>query len=760
MAGFLPCNLGGSVDYEQELAAEQSYFDYARDVREAKRHGRVAPAAAASGKDASLITKERREHAMRMRPPSEAPAFGRIDLDDGDTYYIGYDSIIDPDTQEVLVVNWKTKIGELYSRAEATDPHGVGRKRIFDCDEHKIVEFADYVFADLAARIGTLAEEPQFDDALLTELNRTRTGEMQDVVKTIQASQTPIMRAPLEGVLLVQGAPGTGKTVVALHRVSWLLYQYSDRLTADRVLVIGPNPTFTRYIRGVLPALGDRDVRQVDINGIGPAVRLGRSESHAVTVLKGQPRIAGLLTRGLWQRIGLPSGPEALTLRVAGQLVTFDRRRLDDRLHVLTAATAYMEGRRQFRTFLIEEIQRAVRVATSEFRAELVDNLLERIWPQYTAVSFLQGFFASRDRLLQAAGHEFTAQEITMLQRRQAERLSDETWSTADIFLLDELDSLLNGVAPQDQYGHVVVDEAQDLSPMQLRAIARRAATGSMTIVGDIAQSTGPWARDSWDEVLEHLPVDSVTRTELEYGYRVPRQIFDLAARLLPRIAPDLTPPRVVRDGPAEPEYIPVDSADLANSAVDAAMRHAGFGRSVGVIATAQHRESLAAIFHAREVDFVDASTGQLGGSINLVSPVDAKGLEFDVVVVVEPEDIVTDAQGGERMLYVALTRSTKYLTVVHAGAALPLVERTVRDEEVEQALGFIGEQSANAPGRRGRRAREPVNRPRPSRLVLAIARDLADQVQESLAEDSWEVAVVSLLDELERRRHPQHRGP
>lgn len=282
-----------------------------------------------------------------------------------------------------------------------------------------------------------------------------------------------------------------------------------------------------------------------------------------------------------------------------------------------------------------------------------------------------------------------------------------------------------------------------------------------MTIVGDIAQSTGPWARDSWDEVLEHLPFDSVTRTELEYGYRVPRQIFELAARLLPRIAPDLTPPRVVRDGPAEPEYLHVDAVDLATSAADAAMRHAGFGRSVGVIAPAEHREAVASIFRARDVGFVDASTGQLGGSINLVSPTDAKGLEFDVVVVVEPEDIVAGAQGGERMLYVALTRSTKYLTVVHAGAALPLVEPTARDEGPEQIAD--GEQTTIASGRhgrRGRRARKPADRARPSRLVLAVARDLADQVQQSLAEDSWETAVESLLDELERRRHPQHRRP
>lgn len=305
--------------------------------------------------------------------------------------------------------------------------------------------------------------------------------------------------------------------------------------------------------------------------------------------------------------------------------------------------------------------------------------------------------------------------DIRMLLRRPAERLSDETWSAADVFLLDELDAVLNGISPDDQYGHVVVDEAQD--PMQLRAIARRAVTGSMTVVGDIAQSTGPWARESWDDVPQHLPGDRVTRAELGVGYRVPRQVFELAARLLPRIAPDLTQPRVVRDGPADPDYQRVDASERVTAAVAAAMQHAGYGRSVGVIAAAPHRREVAEAFRRADVDFVDAADGRLGGSTNVVSPPDAKGLEFDAVVVVEPAAIVAAEDGGERMLYVALTRTIKYLTVVHAGAALPLEE------------------------------------PRPE---SPAAKELADQVQESLADDSWEAVVEALLDELEGRRSVQ----
>jgi DNA helicase IV len=727
------------VNYEQELAAEQSYFDYARDIRETRRLGLAAPVPAASSKDSAQITRSRRDRANQLRPPTEAPAFGRIDLNDGETFYVGYESIIDPETREPVVISWKAPVGELYSRAEATDPHGVTRKRSFECFEHKIVSFSDYVFADLAARIGALQDEPTYEDALLHELERSRTGEMHDVVKTIQAAQTPIMRAPLEGVLLVQGAPGTGKTVVALHRVSWLLYHYADQLTADQVLVVGPNPTFTRYIRGVLPALGDRDVRQSHVAELGPSVRVGDIESPEVTALKGREAMADLLARGLRYRVGLPTGTDPLTLRVGRLVIVFDTERLDDRLRTLTAGRPYMEGRRQFRTFLIQEIQRQASVPTSELPTDLLDNLLERIWPQHTAVSFLQGFLASRDRLLQAAGDDFTAAEVTSLIRRAAERLSDQTWSSADVFLLDELDGLLNGVPSDEQYGHIVVDEAQDLSPMQLRAIVRRAATGSMTVVGDIAQSTGPWARDSWDDVLVHLPTGSVRREELDLGYRVPKQVFDLAATLLPRIAPNLTPPRVVRDGPAEPDLQHVEPAHRTSSAVAAAMDHARHGRSVGVIAATDHRADIAAEFQSRDVGFVDVATGHLGGSINLVSPADVKGLEFDAVVLVEPEAIVAEQHGGLRMLYVAMTRTTKYLTIVHAGAALPRAEITPSQPEAT----------------RGGRRRAQASRPsqRPSRIVLAVAHELADQVTQNMRDDHWDVVVEALIDELNRRR-------
>jgi len=272
-----------------------------------------------------------------------------------------------------------------------------------------------------------------------------------------------------------------------------------------------------------------------------------------------------------------------------------------------------------------------------------------------------------------------------------------------------------------------------------------------MTIVGDIAQSTGPWARDTWDDVLQHLPHSPVAKKELEFGYRVPRQVFDLAARLLPRIAPELALPTVVREGPEQPDYKQVSADDRADSVVEAAMHHAGFGRSVGVIATAEHGKAIAETFRDRSVEYVDASRGELGRSINLLSPSDAKGLEFDAVVVVEPEAIVDDEDAGERALYVAMTRTTKYLTVVHVGAPLPKANAAPVVGEADSHSGT--DRDADTPARDQERSSDINDRRGPDRLLRVVAREIANQVSEGVVEDSWDALIEALTDELASRR-------
>lgn len=306
---------------------------------------------------------------------------------------------------------------------------------------------------------------------------------------------------------------------------------------------------------------------------------------------------------------------------------------------------------------------------------------MDRLWPSFTAASFLRELYGSRDRLMGAAGDEFTAREVSLLHRRPADRLSEETWSDADLAVLDEAEHLINSV--EARFTHIVVDEAQDLSPMQLRAIARRSANGSMTIVGDIAQSTGHWARDDWDELLDHLPADLPhVREELRYGYRVPRQVFELAAQLLPLAAPTVQAPQIVREGPAEPLIHRIDGDERAAEAVRVAMGHAAHGRSVAIICPASCRPNTERELEARDVAWRAASAGELGPGINLVGPQEAKGLEFDAVVVMEPEDIVAEDDRGHRLLYVALTRTTRYLDIVCVGDPLAMADGDRRSDD------------------------------------------------------------------------------
>jgi len=383
--------------------------------------------------------------------------------------------------------------------------------------------------------------------------------------------------------------------------------------------------------------------------------------------------MADLLRIGLRQRVGFPDRADRLVLGVDSLGPSFSREEIEAEIDRLSDRT-YNAGRIAFRQFLQAEGQKRTRPGTS-LSATAIENGLERVWPQLTPASFLRDLLASRDRLMAAAElitPELTVSDVRGLIRAPADKLSSERWSDADIALLDELDYLING--RQTTYAHIVVDEAQDLSPMQLRSVRRRSRTGSMTIVGDIAQSTGLWARDSWAGVEEALTLEAPCIThELSLGYRVPRQVYEFAAQLLPVAAPDVTPPRVVRDGPADPELIEVVHEELAREAVSVARRHAGNGRFVGVICPDVLRGQLITEFDQHGISWADVRNGELGKSINLASPAESKGLEFDAVVVVQPAEIVTTADRGHRLLYVALTRTTKYLTVVHDGDALPL---------------------------------------------------------------------------------------
>lgn len=691
-----------------ELAAEQAYFNTAAKHRDRKLADLAQlPQAAAHSAAAAHLKRYAEAAEEAIGQAGTAVAFGRIDDESGEKLYIGR-HLVRNDASEILVVNWQAPAAAPYFEASHDDPRGLVRKRTFSCEGNRIRDFTDVLFGQTTGGV---------DEFLLRELGRARSGVMRDIVATIQAAQYDIIRAPMDRVLVIEGGPGTGKSAVALHRVSWLRYRHRDRLAGGDVLVVGPHPTFMRYVSEVLPGLGDHEVQLRDIGQLAPEVRRGRTEPAEVSRLKGEARMAGLLRRALDARIGVPEPAERLL--VDGRFVTLPGSEVAEVLATCRAADLpYLERRRLLRERLAQLVQDRTGASPADDGA--VAQLVERLWPQLSAPVFLRDLLASRPRLRAAAGDDFTAEEVERLRRRGADRISEETWSAADLPLLDEVAYLLHGPGPR--YAHIVVDEAQDLSPMQLRSVARRSATGSLTLVGDLAQSTGLWARDTWDEVTGHLPATHPVQVmSLRYGYRVPRQVYALAARLLPVAAPGVPAPEVVRDGPAEPRIHQVALAERADRAVAVAADYAAEGEFVGIICPERCRREVEAALAANGLTWSSAERGELGSAINLVAPREAKGLEFDAVVVVEPEHILAEDARGHRMLYVALTRTTRRLDIVCVGEPLPLAvpaprapaEQTGRrfaDQDATRLAEYLaGQVRAAAPPQRWRQVLDQV---------------------------------------------------
>jgi DNA helicase IV len=509
---------------ESELLSDQAHFDRAAQRRDERISDAASGISAGADREAMRRLRDHLEELRRlMGNAADAVAFGRADSD-GVRLYIGRHLIRDG-YGEPLVISWQAPAAAKFYRATPADPMGVTRKRTYDCDGNIIKDFADVLFG--------LGLEPQrFDEFLQRVLSRGRTGSMRDIVATIQAAQYDVIQAPIDQVLVIEGGPGTGKTAIALHRVSWMLAQADTRLSPQDVLVVGPSATFTRYIRNVLPVLGDSEVPVRHIGQLAPEVtHVGRAEEDRTAALKGDARMAGVLVRALESRVGTPEPVERLPGDVGftsvpgvdiAAIITDCRER----------PLSYNERRAMFRERLGGLVAQRGRV-----RAQALANLVDRLWPPQSAAAFLHGLLGSRRRLEAAGVPELSAEEMMLLFRQGNARVAEEVWSAGDLHLLDELQHLIDGDTPT--YRHIVVDEVQDLSPMQLRSVARRSATGALTVVGDIAQSTGWWARDDWADVTRHLPAKlPVTVDRLRYGYRVPRPAYEFAARLLPVAAP------------------------------------------------------------------------------------------------------------------------------------------------------------------------------------------------------------------------------
>ena len=663
--------------------AEQTYLTQARAALDAmiERSERAVEFSEQRVRDeASTDARIARAKLVERRAAVDvgnvALCFGRIDEDpiitDGDQWYVGRRHIEDAEGSPVIV-DWRAPVAIPFYRATAADAFGLARRRRFVTDVDELVAIFDEQLDDPDSI--TAAGIP---DPVLAEVERGRTGEMSDIVATIAAEQDEIIRAPLEECLLVQGGPGTGKTAVGLHRAAFLLFEHREALAQSHVLVIGPNRVFLRYVSNVLPSLGETAVSQATITSLlSSRVRVRAEEPPAVTEVKGRAVMADVLRRLADARIKppkeqaeVPLGVRKLrfapdTIEVAIKTARDNNLPLNDAKGVFTEVLL-RDARQQLidRDVSQEEL---AQLLPQLRRSEGFTKLVDKVWPNLSGPQLVRSLLGSPTNRKRAAEGLLTDDDADLLQRSSAKKIADEPWTEADLPLLDEANALTSGTGRQ--YGHVVVDEAQDLSAMALRAAGRRATGGSMTILGDIAQATGIGAQPSWDAVTTALGIDPamVRRRELTVGYRVPGPILDYANQLLPVTAPEITPSSSIRQRGAGPEQHEVETAAIPAMVAELADGLGGDWSTIGVVCPEEHFDEVLAALRDAGLDAGDTRRVlELDHAISVVTPPTAKGLEFDATIVVEPAAFV-DLPNGLRLLYVALTRCVQRLLIVRS---------------------------------------------------------------------------------------------
>jgi DNA helicase IV len=625
-----------------------------------------------------------------------ALVFGRIDRapdggGDPEAFHIGRLAVPDRDNNQ-LVVDWRAPIAEPFYRATGRDTMQLVRRRHFMVDGRKLTAIEDELFGENHLGIGKDdgLDQPQLrgQSTLLATLRKGRSGQLGDIVATIQAEQDVIIRAPNKGVLVVQGGPGTGKTVVALHRAAYLLYTHRFPLADQGVLVVGPNRVFLRYIERVLPSLGESGVREAVLADLVGNATFGAVDTALAKRVKGDLRMAQVLRRAIAQRqrtlketFEMPYGGSVLRLRPADVTrVLREARRRTKRHNEMCRA---VEG--EIVAMLLKEESKKEDFSLAAARAKLREvaefrALVFTIWPSLSPEELLHDLYGSRALLRSACEGILSDEETAALHRPRAESLAQAVFSDADVAVLDEARHLL-GPKPRkggvledadeiETYGHIIIDEVQDLTPMQLQMVSRRSLNGAMTVVGDIAQATGPFAPGDWRDVLALLPKNRDARVaELSVGYRIPRQIMEFASRLLPTAAPGQTPPTAVREGEHDPRIVRATATTLAQTTaneVRTLVESLSDGR-IAVVCPDDMVDHLSAALDAAGLVHGRAGQKALEAMLTIVPVGVVKGLEMDGVVVVEPTAMYQSPDVGPRGVYVALTRSTQRLVVVHS---------------------------------------------------------------------------------------------
>ncbi|MFJ4503468.1 HelD family protein [Streptomyces sp. NPDC088864] len=590
---------------------------------------------------------------------------------EGERFYIGRRHVHDAQG-DPMVIDWRAPVSQPFYRASRKDPLDVGRRRRFGYTGGDLTAYEDEHLTDPG-------EADRTSKLLQAEIERPRVGPMRDIVATIQPEQDEIVRSGLGGTVCVQGGPGTGKTAVGLHRVAFLLYAHRERLARTGTLVVGPNRSFLHYIEQVLPALGELEVKQATVEDLVTGqIEVRGTDEAAAAVVKGDARMAEVLRRALRSHVTPPAEP-VMVVR-GSRRWRVPAYEIEEMVHELLArdmryGAAHEALPQRIAHAVLVRMEQAGeapddRVQNAVARNPAVKAAVKAIWPAVDPAKLVLRLLSDAEFLAEHAGGLLSEEEQkAILWARPARSVKSAKWSAADAVLIDEAADL---VSRTHSLGHVVIDEAQDLSPMQYRAVGRRCSTGSATVLGDLAQGTTPWSTQSWEQALGHLGKADAVVEELTAGFRVPRDVIAYASRLLPVISPGLAPVESVRESPGSLSVREVADAGALDAAVVAACEEAlGHEGSTGLIAADARVPALAEALTAAGHTYLSPGEETTAETrLTLVPASLAKGLEYDYVVLDEPAAVVDgepDERTGLRRLYVALTRAVSGLTVLHA---------------------------------------------------------------------------------------------
>jgi DNA helicase IV len=684
----------GSDARQRIIEQEQAAVDRAHRCLERQRDQttRLATAdAAASAKDGVAQHEEYAHWVAQYELGGQQLVVQRVDLREGsgdETFYVGRRSIRD-ENGDVFVIKWSSPAAVRWRRERGTEKGAVTLRRRLRCHGERVVDYHDELVrkaddpspdqvspAQVAAAIRTRNEQEAGtaqDPFLLQELDRSRDGLMRDIVETIHRDQLDLVCHDRPGALVVQGGPGTGKTAIGLHRVTWLLD--NDRFTPGQILVVGPSQYFLDYVSEVLPSLGTRGVTSLRVDDLCPGQSGGHdtAEQHRI---KSDARMAEILRRavrhtvraGAWSKF-LDGGQ--LRIRVDESPLAVAEADIERIFgEVLESDAPLNTRRRRFTDLLVDrmldQISYRHRRQGQALRRRITSSLagpVNATWPRISENRLYRRLLGDAQVLKQASEGLLTDEEQSALYRPTAAQTGQESWTSADLLCLEELRILLSGDTP-DRYRHIVVDEAQNLTPMQLRALARRCPSGSLTILGDLAQSTGAHSHTDWASLTDHLELpDGWELQELTLGYRIPSQVMHTAVPAAVAASELTTFPetlRAPRDGELTMTRLaPEDLIGGVRERVTELLAK-GKDRSVAVIAdgTCPYLKPIA--------DALAAGPAHAKGTVRALAASDVSGLEFDHVVLVEPRQISDSGPGGHGRLYVALTRCTQTLTVLH----------------------------------------------------------------------------------------------